>query len=225
MANVEQEILTTTQLAEGKKALVQFENFQSGIVVTTPRLSKLLAQKTLLSSQEKMGVELFLSDVDFKNPDSVKSFLSFWNEKPNGDLLRQLSYGSIYPNKLLKLGFNKYPIFLFQNPISLTEFGADDFKQMAKSPDTLNTLRKIRKFGKVHVAISPAVLEHPGTANMHILNAYKRAVATPDVSQNKEMISKYLYSQSIIMQLGLQPRVADPGSILTPASECLERLI
>lgn len=217
------ENLSENQLKEGKQAYNQFKNFSFGVTVTSPELALSLATQTSKELEQTAGIELFVSAVDFKDAKSVNDFVTFWEE--NAQLLKDLDKGYFHPKDIKARGHNRYPVFLFIDPTNLDELDEQSLGE-ARSKNAFQTLRKICKYGRVNIAITPGKMLSAGTAWSQVPNAYCEAVKKPEsIKDNKMDLARYLYSRSGIKKLGLEQRVEDPFNIFTPTKEALEKLL
>lgn len=217
------EPLTSVQEREGENAYNQFKYFEYGIVITTPEMARSLAKQTSKELEETAGMSIIVSEVDFKNQDSVTNFLEYWEK--NEGLLKHLHDGTLVPKDIQKYGFTNYPVFLFINPTNLGYFDEIALGSKEKSEEALSVLYNVCKFGRVNVVMTPDIFEKPGTLWPNVPDAYKGAVSDPFDVSNKLALQKYLFERSGIKDLGLEERVENCRNILTPTKESLEKLI
>lgn len=108
----------------------------------------------------------------------------------------------------------------------MAEFDNESLGSPERSREAIKALKKICKYGRVNIAITPERFTGAGTAWSQVPDAYNEAVKSPDnVKEAKLTLAKYLYSRSGIKELGLEQRVEDPFNIFTPTNEALEKLI
>lgn len=90
------DILSGEQIKEGERAYAQFKNFHFGVTVTTPDLASSLAKQTCKELQQVAGADLFVSEVNFSDAQSVDEFVNFWLVE-NPKLLKDLDKGTLLP--------------------------------------------------------------------------------------------------------------------------------
>jgi hypothetical protein len=217
------DVLSESQLKEGREAVDQFQNFHFGTVVTTPELARSLTNLATKNLAITAGVGLFVSEIDFRDQVSVQNFLKFWGE--NEELLGNLSDGKIDPKDIKKFGHDKYPIFLFINPTNLDYLNEYALGSKEASDEAISTLKVICQFGRINIAITPNLLEKTGTGYPKVPESLKKVLADPGDHDSKFEIVKYLFTRNGIKKLGLQQYIESSHQIITPTKEALEKLI
>jgi len=215
------EQMTRAQEQEGAHVMALFRSFDYGTVVIDPELARKAIRSTFKELSEKAKVEMFLSDVDFRDPDSVDTFLKSWEE--DKELIKDLHEGTLVPKEIKKRGHEKYPVYLFINPTNLSGFDDYSLGSQEKSDDSIRMLKRITKYGRVHVVITPDLFDNPGTLWPKVHDAYTNSVANPVDTDSKMELARFLYERSGIIELGLQQRVENPYMILTPTKEAIEK--
>lgn len=215
--------LTPDQNYQGVETVNMFANFLIGATIADKDLLIRVANFTLSQIPKEVAPSLRLVVLDFKDPNSINSFVKFCEE--NKELMLTIRNNPEFQPKDIKNSeFESYPVFLFLDP---TNFAYMDEHQLGieKSTMIIEHVKTIVKHGRVNLGFTPESFAHTGTKYPDVPVSYTMSLSNPADANNKLNICRYLSDRSAIQELGLSDRVTDPHRLFTPANEALEKNI